>query len=265
MHDPSTVAFDIKYPWKSKPSKFWPKGHRGTFITIWHEDPQNFQGKCGCRSDDSCGWFSPPLTTTRREKLLNLTREQYSTIFEKQCREREGASYAYICFVPNAYDAVYWLWRAIKHMDRDRSGWQYGKPLSSRELDAIYTLTANPVDNVRLTVSNVQDLDSFESLVFTVDRAYRRFNRPWYRHPRWHVHHWRFQVHPLQKLHRRLFVRCDACRKPFGWNESPIGTWGGDKRWHSDCYHSLTSMKCEAVQGSGRKLADATPNPPASP
>jgi hypothetical protein len=50
VHDPLTVAFEIKYPWK-RYSKFWPKGHRDTFITIWHKDPE-LRG-----SDDSCGWF----------------------------------------------------------------------------------------------------------------------------------------------------------------------------------------------------------------
>ena len=62
MHDPSTVAFDIKYPWRGKPSKFWPKGYRATFITIWHEDPLDFKGKCMVRDDDS--WANLRLATS---------------------------------------------------------------------------------------------------------------------------------------------------------------------------------------------------------
>ena len=46
MHDPETVAFDIKYPWKSRDREY-----RGSFVTIWHVDPE----KDG--TDDSCGWF----------------------------------------------------------------------------------------------------------------------------------------------------------------------------------------------------------------
>ena len=35
MHDPSTVAFDIKmHPWRGRKSQFFPKGYRATFITI---------------------------------------------------------------------------------------------------------------------------------------------------------------------------------------------------------------------------------------
>ena len=53
MHDPMTVAFEVKYPWRDKSSgttKLFPKGYRRTFITVWHVDPET-DG-----SDDSCGW-----------------------------------------------------------------------------------------------------------------------------------------------------------------------------------------------------------------
>lgn len=48
MHDPMTVAHDIRYPWP------WSKsgsGYRENLLTIWHVDPE-----CD-GSDDSCGWF----------------------------------------------------------------------------------------------------------------------------------------------------------------------------------------------------------------
>ena len=47
-------------PWRGRKSQFFPKGYRATFITIWHEDPMDFTGKCRGRSDDSCGWYTPP-------------------------------------------------------------------------------------------------------------------------------------------------------------------------------------------------------------
>lgn len=55
MHDPMTVAFEIRYPWVSRrnrnsTSKFL-RTYRDSFITIWHVDPE----KDG--SDDSCDWF----------------------------------------------------------------------------------------------------------------------------------------------------------------------------------------------------------------
>ncbi len=48
--------------------------------------------------------------------------------------------------------------------------------------------------------------------------------RPW----RWHVWHWRFQIHPLQNFKRWAFSRCEKCGKRFGWGESPVsGQWSG--------------------------------------
>lgn len=45
MHDPMTVAFEIKYPWKTR-------GYREPLVTIWHVDPET-DG-----TDDSCDWFN---------------------------------------------------------------------------------------------------------------------------------------------------------------------------------------------------------------
>jgi hypothetical protein len=55
MHDPLTVAFEIKYPWYRKVT--YPNGkdsykYHKAFITVWHNDP----GTDG--SDDSCDWFN---------------------------------------------------------------------------------------------------------------------------------------------------------------------------------------------------------------
>ena len=80
----------------------------------------------------------------------------------------------------------------------------------------------------------------------TLWRVYRTQHRPWWRHPRWHVHHWRLQVPPLQSLRRWLFDRCEGCGKRLsgsvsavgGWNASRKGRhwWNGKKGlWHSKC------------------------------
>lgn len=46
--------------------------------------------------------------------------------------------------------------------------------------------------------------------------------RPWYRRPRWHVHHWRFQVHPWGTFRRWLLSRCAGCGRRFAWGYCPI-------------------------------------------
>ena len=64
MHDPLTVALEIKYPWKCKPNQFWPKGYRSTFITIWHKDP------CKDGSDNSCDWWGSNRKLNKKEKAI---------------------------------------------------------------------------------------------------------------------------------------------------------------------------------------------------
>lgn len=55
-------------------------------------------------------------------------------------------------------------------------------------------------------------------------------------HPRWHVWHWRIQIHPLQQFMRWAFVRCEVCRGRFKWNEQVL------------CYHSgIAHFPCANV------------------
>jgi hypothetical protein len=261
MHDPSTVAFEIRSPFRQAPSQLWPKGYRPALITIWHEDPLNFEGKRGCRDDDSCGWFRPPYTEEQGARIRKLGRSQYSTLFGKQHATREGKDYAYVCYEPSTYDAIYWAWRAINHQEKRQGVWQYGTGLSARELQEIYELDSNPVDNLRMTVAGVKDEETCSDFFMTVFRCWQRFNRPWYKHPRWHFWHWRFQVHPLQKLTRRLFTRCEACGKPFGWNESPVGTWSGDTVWHSGCFPTPAAKVPDAAASVFRAMPEPAPDP----
>jgi hypothetical protein len=63
MFDPLSVAIEIKYPWRNKPSEFFPKGYRDTFITIWHKDP------CSDGSDNSCDWFGQKKRSPKLDAL----------------------------------------------------------------------------------------------------------------------------------------------------------------------------------------------------
>lgn len=51
MHDPMTLAWEIKSPFKRK-SALFKDGYRETLVAIWHVDPE----KDG--TDDSCDWFN---------------------------------------------------------------------------------------------------------------------------------------------------------------------------------------------------------------
>lgn len=247
MHDPSTVCFDIKYPWRrwGSKSEHWPKGYRETFLTIWHEDPLNFEGKCCVRDDDSCGWSSPPMTEAELEQAKGWAKYEYGTIFAKQRAQAEGASYTYICHDATCHEAIYWIWRYIKHEKTKGKGWKFidrRNALTAAEIEHIFNLASNPIDSLKQVHAEVKDQKTFWRLFLCVYHAYQRHNRPWYRHPRWHVHHWRLQFHAFQKLRKFLFDRCDECGKRFGWNEHPTSNWNGDKLWHSECHHRVACV-----------------------
>lgn len=62
---------------------------------------------------------------------------------------------------------------------------------------------------------------------------------------RWHVHHWKVQIRPVQRLRRWLFERCELCghRYPYGYApvahqwDQPAGKWFRVSRraYHHEC------------------------------
>lgn len=72
-------------------------------------------------------------------------------------------------------------------------------------------------------------------------------------HPRWHIHHWKITIIPLQHFKRWMWSRCETCGGPFRWGEAPVGRgWGGGRlRWfkgddavrHMACAGALPSKE----------------------
>jgi len=224
MYDPMTVAHEIRYPWKNK------HGYRSSIFTIWHVDPE--KNTLGTRRDDSCGWSSPPYTQEEKDKIVKLAKDQYSSLFSKTVAYAEGKSYAYVCYNQDCYGAIYWTWRALKA--HGKKGWQYGKPLSPKELDEIYKLATNPVDNFQWHFRDEMTYQKFEDFFLLIWKCFRRFNRPWYKHPRWHIHHWRIQFRPWQTFKRRWLEKCSICGKR-GFTGSAYSDWNGTKIWCDKC------------------------------
>lgn len=82
MHDPMTVAFEIRQFWRK--ANDW--GYKPSLITIWHVDPE----KDG--SDDSCDWFGRRLTKREKEHAAHLIdnecdnlRTFFSTFIPQSC------------------------------------------------------------------------------------------------------------------------------------------------------------------------------------
>lgn len=59
-------------------------------------------------------------------------------------------------------------------------------------------------------------------------RVWRQRRRSWWQHPRWHIWHWKIQIHPVQQFKRWAFSRCVKCGKGFSWGYAPV-----TGQWHS--------------------------------
>lgn len=252
MRDPQTVAFDIKSPFRQKPSRFWPKGYRDTIITIWHVDPER-DG-----TDDSCGWFMRP-------------RHGDKAVFEKIKRafasEWDGEYIGW--FDENGFPKLsvqatsLGLFRRAAYIHFGESWTRTDKFLRRHLLD-ILSFSENTTDSFSDTLTmrygpSTKDerVNNAASIVYG---CILRWARPWYRAPRWHVWHWKLQIHPLQAFKRWAFSRCAVCGRRFTWGYSPVSNqWHGTgPRWfrnehgvfHSDCSNTQVSdvASAETVQ-----------------
>lgn len=233
MHDPMTVAHEIKWPIKNK------YGHRIPFITIWHVDPET-DG-----SDDSCGFSFPKISEVERKMLHKLAADQFPQMYARKMALKEEKSYAYICYNQDIYGCIYWMWRAFNRA-YNKEVWQYGKDLTLKELQYVYVLAYNPVDNFQSHKLNT--VEEFEEFLYLIYRSWKRYKRPWYKHARWHMRHWKIQVHPWQTLKRRYWDKCSVCGKR-GFKGSAYSNWDGDKIWHSHCDTSAKTHPLPQTKG----------------
>jgi hypothetical protein len=86
-------------------------------------------------------------------------------------------------------------------------------------------LALNPIDNL----SSVEDP---EALVRMIAGAMHRRFRPWWRHPRWHVHHWQVNFHIVRNV-RRMFQPCGTCGHALGFGCCPTRSAGA--LHHGEC------------------------------
>lgn len=70
----------------------------------------------------------------------------------------------------------------------------------------------------------------------------------------WHIHHWKFQFHPLQRLRRALLTRCTECggkstkKNPVNcsssWDTPESPWWKGEiGLYHDACLNAVISKK----------------------
>jgi hypothetical protein len=223
MHDPKTVAFEIKNPFVKR-----DKGHyRPTLITIWHVDPE----KDG--TDDSCGW----MTRSRHGDKAVFRKIKHDFQFESQywfIQDGPAAGYPVLSVIGTVVTMYYKaLWHVYKH-DRKKISRFMNKHIAD-----ILHFAEYPHDGLS---DSITMKFGYESIGYRVGHLASviygdilRKQQKWYQHPRWHIHHWEIQFDFWRDLKRRYWTKCYICEKR-GFNLADVHS---DRTgyYHGACKH----------------------------
>jgi hypothetical protein len=266
MYDPHTLV--ASFPnYKSKLQSFGP------FIgfDIWHKDPE--RGGTRNRTDDSCGWFDRgPGEYADAERYVLADKETLHAIAETlERRNLMSGPYGHVYERMSAADALavtllvarelelrrYWNGSHGKH-GACQSRWR--RIVSPRrQVDGIaIDLALNPLDNL-------QSIDEPNRLVMLVAAALGRRFRRWWKHPRWHVHHWEVHLNIVRNA-KRMFQRCAGCHKRLGFGYCPTTHgWGeGGPYFHSECAGGGAASGTLTEGGDAKQArGDSLSGPPA--
>lgn len=241
-HHPETLIFSfpphvrtvLDKNGKQKPRRFahWLHNFLYPFagFSLWHVDPcENVPYN---RDDDSCGWFERRPGEYASAMRGTLGDETVIRMFS-QCMAGYGPDIRFRQHVryPPPYVMVTALQIIAQDLEFRRRSAASSKGRSAgdrmeKSLAVARDLAINSVDNVN-------HIYEYERLVTIVAQTLARKFRPWWKHPRWHVHHWRFSFALPHNLRRAFVERCAHCNKPIGWGKSPLRS--GDKSYHLDC------------------------------
>lgn len=281
MHDPMTVAHEIKYPWfhyrpwpkkdrrdpnpfrlkrcweemseaqKEARDRHWPEGYRETFITIWHVDPERYG------SDDSCGYSYVKLTKKQVEILRNASWHEGRHPHFLCCSEKEWTgTYA------DAESLYRGLVLLVARVLRLKVSFDEAAKYASEATHIVdcgkyggaFCFLAGYHTNFEKDSSDDRQ-NHFHDILCNVARSILTERRHWWQHPRWHFWHWKIQCHPLQVFKRWAFSRCSKCGGRFSWGYSPVtNSWNSKgPRWfrsESDTFHSDCDLPTDSCLAS---------------
>ena len=200
MHDPMRISFEIKNPFSTKK---YPR----SLITVWHKDLE----KDG--TDDSCGYFIRKRHLDQ-EKLSRIVRTIEG---EHQFWYRpDGIA----LFSPIATARMMYSYAAYEFFDHN---WVKVDKFMVKHFHDIVAFSENPTDSIfdRLNIGHKTDMASLAEII-ACDVA--RKIRPWYKHPRWHIHHWQIKFDFARNIYRNYFMKCHHCGKR-GWKGGWMGVY----------------------------------------
>jgi hypothetical protein len=249
MHDPQTLAFSFPLypkggmslvghpqPWSFGRALYALSPWIG--VDIWHVDPE--RNVPGQRPDDSCGWFPRNLTPPIQkavDELLGGGWEGERRMLETALLRRApfDARYPSLQRMPLAegYALALMYLTLIDRLSLHNRKSRWRRPSETgaqlRVLRLAQQLTLNDHDNLL-------GCDTAESFIRLLAASYRRDIRPWWQHPRWHVHHWKVSVALVRNV-KRMFQRCAGCgrRFSFGYCPTTFNWGGGGPYYHGEC------------------------------
>lgn len=284
MHDPLTVAWQIYIPlprkrWKGKGLSSFK---RIDLLTIWHKDPEKDGSDDSCAvskrltklqrehaqswGDDEGKhpWFRAERAkeTQRPADAEALLRGALWHVVRAWRLDRWSLFHKRLTFA-----AVERLACELLHtpLDNVRSslcllpGWHTNDTMlvevpndedldvNSKEYDEhMDTERARALEDYPLTASDWGMQDCGRSFYWMIVRILKRHTARWWQHPKWHVWHWRFQVHLWQRFKRRFIERCDKCGVKFRGSTNVYSDWHGTRKWCADCQSTTEKPQTEA-------------------
>lgn len=200
MHDPHTLAHQIKSPFKKN-------DYRNALISIWHKDP------CTDGTDDSCGWFMRQRHGDKQ--VLEAIIKRFEFDWDSQFNP-EGSDRVYFngLFYPEDAGAgmpnmgvtaiglnLFWI-AAYEFFGKDRDK---ANRFMRKNLWDIMFFVENPFDSLRDSIVRKWGTDTkrderIREMAGCVYGWILRQSHPWWKHPRWHIHHWRIQVNFIHDI-----------------------------------------------------------------
>lgn len=212
---------------------------------VWHIDPE--RPGTGNRTDDSCGWFDRTpgaysdavnyllkdqtfmhdvrLILARREPMPYPFYEGISDRHMTGLRLPAGEALALVLMIAQELELRRWWNGQNGGAGAHGSFWRRTFNRKREVLSEAVSLALSPLDNLSAA-------DSPEGSVRLIAACLNRRFRPWWKHPRWHVHHWKINFDIVRNV-RRMFEPCATCRKPLGFGYCPHADHRGSH--HSEC------------------------------
>lgn len=260
-YHPETLAFSFPpYPRGSKRRFGEPRTKRRTFsewlydqsnwlgFDVWHIDPEN--RRSGQRTDDSCGWFDRTPgpyaeavdeflrdTTDMHDVKLTLARRKHMPMpfYEGISELRDNVDRAEGYPRLSQADTLALVLNIALRLERMR-WWKirYPAPWWKKPFIRERNVSRLAFDLALNATDNLSSIELPGQMVHLIAGALHRQYRPWWKHPRWHVHHWQIHINLFRSLSRMLFERCATCGKTLGWAYCPVNL-GDGKHHHHEC------------------------------